>query len=880
MEAQYAEQCKRQCYIELAEHGKSPVQHRVFFLQIQFADHQIEQQQQELAALHRKRDETVQEMQVIRERITRYQEETEFNNAMLLKITEETGVIKSKQERLIVMEEQNKLKKLEINRMLLNWKSEEELLIQMISEKEKALLEADGQVAKVRKREEELHQLLSDSRELDRKLTIYYQEYQKQYLHQKSRLDSLINITERYDGYSNAIRKVMEKKKEVPGILGVVADLVKVEKEYETAIETALSSSIQHIVTEQEDTAKNLIEYLKKNKYGRATFLPLTSIGEGRKPLQHRFLEETGFLGLASSLVVAEDKYKGLINHLLSHILVVDHMDHALALAKAHAYSLRIVTLEGEQLNPGGSISGGAYKNSSNLIGRKREAEELEREVSRLCNAVERIRKEQVSEEQKRGKLRQDIEILGHELQEKYVVQNTAKLELLQEMENQKRLKDSYSKTEQEMVDLTIQYKSLQTQAEEFGRVYEENQIRKKETESRAAAAFHVLEKEKVIEAKQGEQETKIRLAAANAEQKIQFATEQLQRLCGEQERLHAQEQETESYYWQCIEERTKKEEASKLLKQDQKRRGSELLKLIQSLEEHSKKREQCSERHKAALDRREGHLAEKNDLDKEIYRLQAKLDRLLEQFNTSVTYLWEEYGLTLTTAKECFGVSDLSNNLKKEIMEQKLLIKQLGDVNVGAIEEYRTLSERFVFLGGQKEDLEEAEERLRQLITDLEREMQKQFLDQFAAIRTQFNQVFQALFGGGKAELLLMEEEDVLTAGVRIVVQPPGKKLQHMMQLSGGEKALTAISLLFAIQNLRPSPFCLLDEIEAALDDSNVDRFAGYLHKLTKNTQFIVITHRRGTMVASDRLYGITMQEKGVSTLVSVNLIEEELDK
>ena len=266
--------------------------------------------------------------------------------------------------------------------------------------------------------------------------------------------------------------------------------------------------------------------------------------------------------------------------------------------------------------------------------------------------------------------------------------------------------------------------------------------------------------------------------------------------------------------------------------------------------------------------------------LDKEVYRLKSQREKLKDNLEGQINYMWDEYEITLSDAAALRNaeMTDLSA-MKKEIASLKEQIKKLGDVNVNAIEDYRNLMERYQFLKTQHDDLVEAEKTLEGIITELDAAMRKQFNEKFAEIGKEFDKVFKELFGGGKGTLELMDDEDVLEAGIRIIAQPPGKKLQNMMQLSGGEKALTAIALLFAIQNLKPSPFCLLDEIEAALDENNVARFAKYLHKLTKYTQFIVITHRRGTMEKADRLYGITMQEKGVSTLVSVNLIDKELD-
>lgn len=269
------------------------------------------------------------------------------------------------------------------------------------------------------------------------------------------------------------------------------------------------------------------------------------------------------------------------------------------------------------------------------------------------------------------------------------------------------------------------------------------------------------------------------------------------------------------------------------------------------------------------------------SELDKECFRLNSRKESYEEASEKQINYMWEEYEITYNHAMELRNenLTDLAY-MKRQTQVLKGEIKKLGDVNVNAIEDYKNVSERYEFLKGQHDDLVEAEATLLKIIDELDGAMRRQFEEQFARISKEFDSVFKQLFGGGKGTLELMEDEDILEAGIRIIAQPPGKKLQNMMQLSGGEKALTAISLLFAIQNLKPSPFCLLDEIEAALDDNNVVRFAKYLHKLTKNTQFIVITHRRGTMTSADRLYGITMQEKGVSTLVSVDLLGEELDK
>ncbi len=307
----------------------------------------------------------------------------------------------------------------------------------------------------------------------------------------------------------------------------------------------------------------------------------------------------------------------------------------------------------------------------------------------------------------------------------------------------------------------------------------------------------------------------------------------------------------------------------------------AEYSRLEQQIAQGQKQREELSQKYRGFFQKQEELSRRINDLDKELYRLNSQKEKLQENVESQSSYMWEEYELTLHNAMELRNQEyDNPAELKKLIAEIKDAIRKLGDVNVNAIEDYRSLSERYLFMKTQHDDLVEAEKTLLDIIEELDAGMRRQFMEKFTQIQTEFNKVFKELFGGGKGTLELVEDEDILECGIRIIAQPPGKKLQNMMQMSGGEKSLTAISLLFAIQNLKPSPFCLLDEIEAALDDSNVGRFANYLHKLTQNTQFIVITHRRGTMAAADRLYGITMQEKGVSTLVSVNLIEEDLDQ
>ena len=388
------------------------------------------------------------------------------------------------------------------------------------------------------------------------------------------------------------------------------------------------------------------------------------------------------------------------------------------------------------------------------------------------------------------------------------------------------------------------------------------------------------LEMQKKIREEKAKVLETIRLEAANLKQRVDFVKENIRRV--EQEILTLKEEQaglkshgTDS--GSAIDEKNREiADLQELILHAEE----EKQKIAAEIETQAALKEEKSGRQKSFFGKREDLSGRIGRLDKDLFRLQSQREKLEERRESQITYLWNEYELTPGAAKELRSTEEASlAEVKKRIEELKASIRALGSVNVNAIEDYKEISERYEFMKTQHDDLVEAEATLQGIIEELDTGMRRQFEEKFQEIRKEFDRVFKELFGGGHGTLSLQEEEDILEAGIQIIAQPPGKKLQNMMQLSGGEKALTAISLLFAIQNLKPSPFCLLDEIEAALDDSNVDRYAGYLHKLTKYTQFIVITHRRGTMVAADRLYGITMQEKGVSTLVSVNLIEDQLD-
>lgn len=823
---------------------------------------------------------TLVELEKIRANIKKYSKEIEDCSNAAFEYLNQNSVIKSNIQRYETMLEQNSIRKAQLNQKILKSKSEESLYDEEISKYNEHLNNISEEITQFTFEGESLEKAVNDSQDTIDNINLKLNELQRQYHIEKSRLESLINLTERYEGYGNSIKKVMEQKKAMPGIVGVVADIVKTGKKYETAIETALGQSIQNIITEDEKTAKDLIAYLKANKFGRATFLPLTNITSSKSLHNHSVLNEKGVIGIASSLVEADSKFHELIEYLLGRIIVIDNIDNAALIARKYNFSLRIVTLEGELLSPGGSISGGAYKNTSNLLGRRREIEDLEEQIKKLDKQILDLSSEREEETSKKSGLTARLDEVKKQLQEKYLQQNTVKLNLDQVNSKKSEAEAAYQDFIKEAREIEQQDIELKNNLEELNKTLSENLLKNSEKESKIEELNTLLSKERETESEIGEKASKYRMELSALEQSNHFILENIKRVKREIEKLYEEEEAIKLDMQKSFHIIQEKREIIRQTEESIKETETILSQLDEKIKARIAEKENVSKIHKSFFEKRDELSLRIHNLEKECIRLNNQKEKLSDQLDQQMNYIWEEYGLTYTTALEYNGNKDISlTGAKKSIQEIKDKIKELGDVNVNAIEDFKNLSERYNFLVAQREDLIQAEQALLQIIRDLEAEMKLQFEKQFAAINQQFDTVFKELFGGGKADLKLTDD-DVLEAGIRINAQPPGKKLQNIMQLSGGEKALTAISLLFAIQNLKPSPFCLLDEIEAALDDSNVKRFAKYLGKLSKETQFIVITHRRNTMAEADTLYGITMQEKGVSTLVSVSLIENELDK
>ena len=813
--------------------------------------------------------------------IHRLEEAVENGKNEIIEILNLRASTKGKLQRYDTMMEQISIRKVELNQKYLRLKSDAAELEssgkQYEAEKEEIARTIEKLVREGNRCEDQIKKYQAEISRGNQQLEVGQTAYHRE----ASRLESLKNITERYDGYGNSIRRVMEQKKWVPGIRGVVADLIKVEKTYETAIETALGGSIQNIVTDDEATAKTMIEFLKKNRYGRATFLPLTSMKNKKAFTNAAALKEPGVIGIASQLVQVQAEYEGLASYLLGRTLVVDHIDHGIAIVRKYQYSLRMVTIEGESLNPGGSLTGGAFKNNSNLLGRRREIEELEDTVEALKQDLEKMQKTVEEYRAKRNQYRDQAAQVQEQLQEQYLRENTVQMNLNSMSGKQAQIKADYESLKKEKEELERQSGEIQENSSSIQLELETSASQEKQLEEQITKDQEILEEKKRQETQVSAQLEKCQLEAANLASRQGFIQENISRVRQEKDSLQTQKK--------SLLENEKEGKEGILEKEQEIEKIRETIQAAQEEEKEDQKqmqaaleqKEKMTQSHKAFFEKRDELSGRMNLLDKETYRLTTQKEKLEEDQEKQVNYMWEEYELTYSQALVQMQEEPMERSeIKKGISEVREEIRRLGNVNVNAIEEYKELSQRHDFMKTQHDDLVSAQETLLGIIEELDTGMRRQFEEKFAQIRNEFDKAFKELFGGGKGTLELDEEEDILEAGIRIISQPPGKKLQNMMQLSGGEKALTAIALLFAIQNLKPSPFCLLDEIEAALDDSNVTRYAQYLHKLTKNTQFIIITHRRGTMNAADRLYGITMQEKGVSTLVSVNLIENQLDK
>ena len=689
-----------------------------------------------------------------------------------------------------------------------------------------------------------------------------------------SRMKFLIETEKEKEGYIRSVKSILQDcEKDLSlkkGVHGVIANLISVPKEYETAIEMCLGQSMQNIVTDTEEDAKKLVEHLRKFNLGRASFLPITSV-KGKK--LDKIKSEKGVIGIASDLVKFDKKYEQIVLSLLGRTLIVDTMDNAIAIARKNSYGFRIVTLQGDVLNPSGAISGGSVSTKTvNILGRSREIEELKKTITELEKKVEKLKKDKSEYESSIEDLLEEIEGLENELKDIEIVYATEKQRV-------SSIEEAVSKVEKRLEKLRDEKKSIEEQLkineqtqndlnEKISAIDEEN---KKLSEEIEEFSNHNKETQTIVDDLNFDI-TNLKISVSSFDESEASINEIVERINNDIENLKQSTENKKEQKIKLTEENDKleelniklNEEAENLLK-EVSNSGTKVEELKNDRITKNQKLEEAEENFTDQMEKIDGLKEQVNKADIKKSKYEVELEQIISK-------MWEEYEITPNDPGEYEEPKNVAE-VQKQVNKIRGEMKDLGSVNIDSIEEYKKLKERYDFMNEQRLDLETTMAKLRNVITDMTTVMKKQFEDRFRVINKNFSEVFVELFGGGKAELKLTDEDNILESGIEIEVQPPGKKLQNMMLLSGGERAFTAIALLFAILKINPAPFCVLDEIEAALDDVNVYRFAEYLKKFAQESQFLVITHRKGTMEAANTVYGITMQENGISKLLSLDL-------
>lgn len=714
-------------------------------------------------------------------------------------------------------------------------------------------------------------ELAADLRKLEQKLESL-----------SSRRDVLQEMQHAFTGFMQGVKEILKaREKGFSGIHGAIAELLSVPSQYETAVEVALGGALQHVVVENESAGRKAIQWLKEQRLGRATFLPLDVIRSRRISSQDesQLRNLHGFVGVASDLVQCDGRYRSINENLLGSVIVTETLEQANQAARKMGYRFRFVTLEGDVVNPGGSMTGGTVQQkSTNLLGRNRQLEELEQEIGQVLSNKERMRDQlQHAEDELRSIVAEQEEIRQrgekNRLKEQEVKGRCNQLKSENEniVDRIKLVNQELDANQEEQKANQQKLELLNKQLQEW--TNEENEL--KLTITNAEVHRSQLQNSKDVHASNI---TELKVKAAELRKQQEAIESIVLRVEEEHTSLH-DEWNTASAYLQSLvdmmegnlgnEEQLEKRIQD--LRQKKEEIGDKLLQLKQTRAETTKHIDQLESDVK--LNRKQI-----KDVEDRLHKEEMKVNRYDVELDSYLHKLHEEYGLSYELAKESFPIPEDAKKAEEKVNELKKGIQALGVVNIGAIEEYERQSERMEFLSGQSKDLDEAKQTLYQVIKDIDDEMSRRFMETFEQIRSEFQQVFTHLFVGGRADLQLSDPAQVLTTGIDIVAQPPGKKLQNLALLSGGEKALTAIALLFAILRVKPVPFCVLDEVEAALDDANVYRFAEYLREFSGQTQFICVTHRKGTMEGADVLYGVTMQEFGVSNLVSVKLEDKSI--
>ena len=739
---------------------------------------------------------------------------------------------------------------------------------QNLGYKNKELKETNEKVEKI---ESNIKQVQEKIDQLDEKKS----EANQSLMTIKAKYNYLVNLENENEGYSKSVRSILDYAKTNSKVHGTIANIISTEEKYEYAIEIALGGFIQNIVVEDELIAKNLITYLNNNSLGRVTFLPLDSLSNVQD-VNNKVLKNEGVVGIAYDLVTYDKKYEKAIKLALANTVVVDNIDNAIMLSKKIKNSLRIVTLSGELIAQTGSITGGkTASRSGGVIGRKEKIAELEKVIYNKQGELEEFKKGIAKLEEERNNIKEELSQITPN-KEALVIEIATLTEkrenIRKEIEKIENQKQSFTQVLEEInTNLENMEKSLEDNNQEIFNIDVQNAKQQEEIDE--YTRFN-RERQKELDTL-NEDVVNLKISLSSFDETVSSIDEMREKI-----------QNDISNFENTI---TKKNDEIVQINEQIKQYNEEIIQIKETIENSSKIKEQYSTDTNALKEEKSKYEQDMEQIDTSIVNTLNTLNSIKEEkakvesrkikFEMELTNLknkmWEEYELTVSSSKALINDDEEINvkQVEKDANRIRKEIKDLGEVNISSIEEYKSTKERYDFILNQKNDLEETKKKLENLISNMTSIMKQQFTKNFKLITENFNATFKKLFGGGKAELKLSDENDVLNSGIEIEVQPPGKKLQSMSLLSGGERALTATALLFAILQIKSPPFCILDEIEAALDDVNVHRFAEYIKEYSKKNQFIVITHRKVTMEVASSVYGVTMQEYGISKVVSMKL-------
>ncbi len=739
------------------------------------------------------------------------------------------------------------------------------------------MMEKEGEVTSdIEQRNEKIKSLSKK----ESKMLADYESMNRKFLSDKSRLKTLNELEKRKEGYQESVRRLMNEAEADPsvkkGIFGIIGDLISTDKKYDIAVETALGNAIHNVVTRKEQDAADLIRILKERHLGRVTFLPIENIKP--RSIERNTLSDAkrqaGFIGVASDLVECDKEIRDIIENLLGKIIICDDMDSARTIARAVSHSVKVITLSGDSVNPGGSLTGGSIrKDSVGILGRSREIEDLKKDIDKQEQDLSVIEAQRQLLDEESGDLKREIAQLEEQL--KYFSMERVKAETEYRNLNSRSedLDSSIKDIEAQIGDISTEKLRLEDDLEELVTIA-------KETEGELSDFRDDILKSDNI--------------AKEFNDKLDILRDRISAMRTESERILAERNGVMQLASHIKEEIARKEyDLNSRISENEEIR-KEASEIRDQLKSHLEKREKLAVKNTELSEKVKELSTRKSEIDKNLSGFVSRLteindvltnlrnrhnalinkyEKYINDIDLSKNRLWEDYETTYDNVKGKYPEVTNIAETGKIITKLRNEIKGLGPVNLAAIDEYKEVSERFEFLTSQRDDIATAKANLEKVIADLVEEMKKQFVSQFTVINENFKTVFTDLFNGGSAEIILENEEDVLNCNIEIKAQPPGKRLQSLTLLSGGERCLTAIALLFAILQLRPSPFVILDEVEAALDDVNVTRFTDFVRRYTARSQFILVTHRKGTMEACDRMYGVTMQERGISKILSMRI-------